>query len=129
LRQGSGGTKTDFWSYDTTTNTWTPMATFPGSARYDASVFVLGQKAYMVGGSTGGPPYLNEVWCYNAANNTWTQKNNSPAGDMEGMAAISIGNHGYTAVAGMAVLKVLFGNTTPQTIHGLPLQVTLSPIV
>ncbi|HTA28545.1 MAG TPA: kelch repeat-containing protein, partial [Bacteroidia bacterium] len=91
---GSGGA-TDLWRYDTTTNAWTAMATFPGAGRYDAMCFVIGHKAYVVGGSTGGPPYKNDVWMYDAHQNTWTQMNNSPVGHVDACAAFAIGNHGY----------------------------------
>ncbi len=71
------------------------MATFPGTGRYDASVFVMGHKAFVVGGSAGGSPYLSDVWMYDAHQNSWKQMNNCPAGSAEGMATFTIGNHAY----------------------------------
>jgi hypothetical protein len=85
----------DLWRYDTGTNTWTQMASLPGPGRYDASVFVIGYKAYVVGGSPGGPPYLSDVWEYNAHTNSWTHLNNYPGGGNDGGVCFSIGNHGY----------------------------------
>jgi len=85
----------DFWRYDTATNTWTQMATFPGKARYSSFPFVIGHKAYFVGGSQNGPPYFNDVWVYDAHQNTWTQLNNYPGGDVESYISFAIGNHGY----------------------------------
>jgi len=95
LGKTNGVMHNDLWKYDTTTNTWSAMATFPGSSRYDASVFVLGHKAYVIGGSTGGSPYLNDVWVYDAHANTWKQLGNSPTGNTEGAEAFAIGNRGY----------------------------------
>jgi len=72
------------------------MASLPGSGRYDESIFVIGHKAYIIGGSSGGSPYLNDVWMYDAHSNTWTQMNNSPSGNAsDGQVAFAIGNHGY----------------------------------
>jgi N-acetylneuraminic acid mutarotase len=88
---GSAGA-TDFWSYDTATKTWTQMATFTGKGRYGASVFVIGHKAFVMGGST----YSNDVWMYDAHQNTWKHMNNCPQGDIEGMSSFAIGNYGYT---------------------------------
>jgi len=93
--RNSSGVNTDMWRYDTGANTWTAMAAFPGAGRYDASVFVLGHKAYIIAGSKGGPPYLNDVWMYDAHQNSWKQLSNCPAGDVEGLSAFTIGNHGY----------------------------------
>ncbi len=95
LGNGISGMEKDLWSYDTAANTWTQMANFPGTPRYAQSVFVVGHKAYIVGGSIGGPPYLSDVWMYDAHQNTWTQMNNSPAGNMETMVTFTIGNQGY----------------------------------
>jgi len=89
------GVANDLWSYDTGANTWTAMASLPSTGRYDESAFVLGHKAYIITGSTGGPPYSNEIWMYDAHKNSWTKMNNSPAGNEDGLAAFSIGNHGY----------------------------------
>jgi len=89
--------QTDFYRYDTTSDTWTAMATFPGPGRYDASWFVIGHKLYVIGGSVGGPPYLNDAWVYDAHQNTWTQLGNSPANSVDNMVSFAIGNHGYIA--------------------------------
>ncbi len=86
---------TDLWRYDPGLNTWTPMATFPGTGWYDAECFVLGHKCWVICGSHGGPPYDQSVWMYDANQNTWTKKNNYPGGKQEGLLTFSIGNHGY----------------------------------
>src|SRR6185312_10531327 len=93
---GWGGTgENDFWRFDTITNNWTRMASFPGSGRDDANWFVIGHKAYIISGSTGGPPYIGDLWVYDAHQNTWKQLNNPPSGQVDAAAAWVIGNHGY----------------------------------
>lgn len=57
------------------TSTWRQLANFPGAARADAATFVIGSKAYMIGGNTQSGP-TNEVWEFDATANKWTQKNN-----------------------------------------------------
>lgn len=92
---GIVGIANDLWSYDTITNNWTEMTSFPGTPRYDATCFVLGHKVYVIGGSVSGPPYLNEVWVYDTHKNTWTQLNIFPGGKLEGIVTLSIGKYGY----------------------------------
>ena len=86
----------DFWRYDTISGNWTQMATFPGTPRYSSFPFVIGHKAYFVGGSPNGPPYFYDFWVYDAHQNTWTQLKNYPeAGGIESYIAFAIGKHGY----------------------------------
>jgi len=85
----------NLYSYDTVTNAWTQMATFPGLGRYATNDFVIGHKAYIIGGSVAGPPYLSDVWVYDAHQNSWKQLNNFPENNIEAVVAFSIGNHGY----------------------------------
>lgn len=56
----------DVWRYDPTTNQWTRLGDFPGYARYSATSFVVGNKAY-IGTGIGGPsntPFLKDFWEY-----------------------------------------------------------------
>ncbi len=76
------GLSNELWCYDTLSGNWSQKASMPSAAgtRYGADCFVLGSKAYVIAGSTGGPPYLSDVWEYDAVNDSWSQKNNVPAG-------------------------------------------------
>lgn len=65
----------DFWSYDTQSNTWERKADFPGLKRYYALGFSVGGKGYIVGGQTQTAGTSGELWEYNAALNQWTRKN------------------------------------------------------
>jgi N-acetylneuraminic acid mutarotase len=85
----------DLWRLDPTTRLWTRMADFPGEARANAVVFVIGDKAYVTGGSSANQ---FDTWQYNTSNNTWTQKADF-AGACNGRAvAFSIGSKGYVGL-------------------------------
>ena len=55
-----------------TSYTWTKIADFAGTARYDAVAFTLGDKGYLCTGYDGN--YKNDVWVYDPSTNGWTQK-------------------------------------------------------
>ncbi len=90
------------FEYNTTTNTWTDRGFFtPASAgaRFALNSFVIGSKAYVVGGYYYGPQNYKDVWEYDPANNTWTQKSDLPAGSggRAGGAGFTINGKGYIA--------------------------------
>lgn len=58
-----------FWSY------WGAM---PSVGRGGSSNFVLGDKAYIIGGKNQSVTTEVEVWEYDIPNNIWTQKNDLP---------------------------------------------------
>jgi hypothetical protein len=68
----------DLWEYDPNLDTWTRKADFPGLPRDNASAFVIGSKAYVVGGSTlnwtvSFIETTNEIWEYDIEANTWRE--------------------------------------------------------
>jgi N-acetylneuraminic acid mutarotase len=62
----------DLWEYKPATDTWESKGGF-SKKRTNASVIVVGNLAYLVGG-IGGGTYIKEVEQYNSTTNTWTQK-------------------------------------------------------
>jgi len=69
----------DMNEYDAKTNSWTEKAAFPGKGRVGATVFVLNNVAYIVGGSlTENDKSTNQVWAYDPEADTWTQKADLP---------------------------------------------------
>ena len=75
----------EFWEYDPTTDSWTRKADFPGRQRKDAGTFVIGNKAYVLGGNLQDPnytsfTYTNELWEYNFTTDSWRQINYSGIG-------------------------------------------------
>jgi len=67
----------DFWQYDSTTETWTRIADFPGKARYGAVAFSSAGKGY-VGLGRDSSGNMNDFYEYNPDNNTWTQIDDFP---------------------------------------------------
>lgn len=72
------------------------------SGRWGASTFVLGDKAYVVGGRLGSTD-RTEMWCYDLNSDTWTQKAPIPiarrlagAFAINGMGYVTCGANGST---------------------------------
>ncbi len=83
----------DFWAYDATANSWSAIASFPGSARYGGTSFAIGTKGYF-GTGWQNNSYFNDLWEYNSGTNTWSQKTNFP-GSARCPTSFAIGNNGY----------------------------------
>lgn len=67
----------DFWKYDPSSNSWTEIASFPGTPRYFATSFVIGGEAYVGGGYGLIGDYESiekkDFWKYNPVSNSWTR--------------------------------------------------------
>lgn len=59
----------DLWEYDTTTNTWSQKANYPGIGTQKGVAFTIDGVGYYGLGTAGG-----QLYSYNSQNNTWTQK-------------------------------------------------------
>lgn len=84
----------DLWRLDTATTLWTRMTDFPGEGRSNAVVFVIGDKAYVTGGSSANH---TDMWQYSTSTNTWTQKADFP-GCVSRATAFAIGTKGYVGL-------------------------------
>ncbi|MCW3101713.1 MAG: type sorting protein [Bacteroidetes bacterium] len=74
----SSSYRRNFSSYNQITDSWTQIQSMGGTtgsglSRNAATVFVIGNKAY-IGTGQGSNPYLKDLWEYDAGNDTWTQK-------------------------------------------------------
>jgi N-acetylneuraminic acid mutarotase len=105
----TGILKNDLWQYDPATNIWTKKADFPGDARDGAGVFVIGNKAYICGGSNEVIVY-SDFYAYDGLANKWTQKNDLPS-PIIFPACFSLGNKGYMTTGAMGLTET---NTTYQ---------------
>jgi gliding motility-associated-like protein len=85
----------DVWEYTPSTNSWLAKAPFGGGPRYGSSSFVIGTKAYVMGGVTviNGP--FKDLWEYDSVSNTWTRKADFPGVARYDAVAFVIGNKGY----------------------------------
>lgn len=68
---GSGGETQTFFKYDTNTNSWTPIANFPGSTRRLATAFAIDGKGYVGLGYSNGVS-KKDFWQYSPDTDTWT---------------------------------------------------------
>ncbi|AXY73265.1 hypothetical protein D3H65_04410 [Paraflavitalea soli] len=72
----------DWWEYNTLTNTWTAKAAFGGGKRQDTRGFMLGNKVYLgLGTSAYYSNIQSDLWSYDATANAWTQKASYPPGN------------------------------------------------
>jgi len=86
--------RSDFWEYDSNTDTWTQKADFPGGVREAAVSFTIGSKGY-VGTGSQDSNNKNDFWEYDPNSDTWTQKGDFPGGERVGSVGFSIGLKGY----------------------------------
>jgi hypothetical protein len=63
----------DLWEYDPASGQWNQKQNFPSFTRSYAGVFVIGEKAYIIGGLSQFNELNNELWEYNAASDSWNQ--------------------------------------------------------
>lgn len=85
----------DMWQYDPATDAWTQLNYFPGMARTTANTFVIGSKAYVLGGVTENNFYTNQLWEYDPATDTWTHRKNPPCNGMAFPFTFSVNGKGY----------------------------------
>jgi len=95
-RSASGGCLNDWWRWDPCSNTWTQLASPPGTVGASAIAFAIGGSIYVGGGAwlCGGP--TNSFYRYDPATNTWTPRANLPV-PLEGAVGASDGTYGYVA--------------------------------
>lgn len=84
---GGAGLLTDFWEYESTTDTWTRKADLPDT-NYEPNGFVANNQGFMIGGS-------NSVYAYNQAANAWTREADFKGHPYSGKVSIGGGNYGY----------------------------------
>jgi N-acetylneuraminic acid mutarotase len=68
----------DFYKYDPASDTWTPIADFPGVPRWLSTSFTVGGKGYVLFGITYPGGDLKDVWEYDPGTGSWSQKNDFP---------------------------------------------------
>jgi N-acetylneuraminic acid mutarotase len=80
-------------------NPWTPLADFPGGARFWSSSFTLGDRGYvLLGLAHVNSLATKELWEYNSLTSQWQELPEFP-GEVRGMAIdFAIGNSGYAGL-------------------------------
>ncbi|MDO3627465.1 kelch repeat-containing protein [Mucilaginibacter sp. BT774] len=95
-----------FFCYDTVTDTWKPVASFPGKYALFPMSFSSGQYGYLVGGtqvssgSNGGN--TNDVWRYDPASDSWQQLAPFPGLARDEAIVFTLNNKGYVIGGGAA---------------------------
>jgi hypothetical protein len=95
-----GGTPDDiftylnnYWQYDTA-DVWTPIASFPGTARGGGVGFSIGNFGYVSTGYDDNIDY-KDLWKYNPVSNTWYQRTNFGGVARDGDISFVINNKAY----------------------------------
>lgn len=102
----------DLWEYDPANDTWSQKMSLPDSGRHEASVFVVGNKAYITGGVVDYPHVgTNDVWELDLDLETWTSKTPYPRVYLSGAMGFSHGGMGYVA-CGLTNSDTLAGEET-----------------
>ncbi len=89
---------TDLWEYDADNDKWNKKADMPGVGVGYAGVFVINNKAYVVGGNTGknSADGTNQVYEYDPATDKWTKKANYPGSFIKNQPfAFALNGKGY----------------------------------
>lgn len=77
----------DFFAYNPATNTWSASGAIPimpGTPRYDAAAFAIGNIGYV--GTGYDNSYQNDFYRYDAVANTWSSANSTGAARMPNLA-------------------------------------------
>jgi N-acetylneuraminic acid mutarotase len=76
---GDGGPYySSFYRYDASNDQWIAVHGFPGTARYTAMAFAIGEQGYITCGKATG--FLSDTWAYNPDSDSWTQVADFPGG-------------------------------------------------
>jgi N-acetylneuraminic acid mutarotase len=71
---GVSSLSTLFYQYIEQTDSWNPIAPFPGNGRYTGVCFQISSKGYLgMGFGDDWPIYYNDFWQYDPTTNNWTQ--------------------------------------------------------
>ena len=87
------GSNTDLvYRYDSNTDSWTQLSSFPGGDRGYAYGVQVGSKAYMGFGSNPNGNFPTDWWEYDIVNDSWSQKASFPGNGRNHPAMVSVGD-------------------------------------
>jgi len=78
-------------------NVWTKMRDFPGTARHDASSFVIGHYGF-VGGGSNGSNYYSDFYKWDQSTNTWSPIASYPGAGQYSMLCYAVNGKGYVGL-------------------------------
>jgi gliding motility-associated-like protein len=85
---------TDFWKYNSHTNTWTAIANYPGLGSLSGISFAIEGKGYVGLGWTSSYG-ANDLWSYDTITNAWTAMAAFPGAGRYSCSAFVIGHKAY----------------------------------
>jgi len=83
----------DFYEFDPAANTWTRIADFPGTARYDAIAFSIDDKGYV--GTGYDDNEQKDLWEYDPGMKQWTEKSSYTGRKRRGAVVFVIDDKAY----------------------------------
>ncbi len=89
-----GASRTDFWRYDITANSWTARAATPGTVSKGGALVTNGTYIYALRGGTA------DFWRYDPAANSWSVMASTPAAVSSGAALVHINGSIYAFQGG-----------------------------
>ena len=95
---GNTGTSSDFYRFNTTTNTWTKMSDFPGKSRAFATAFVILGKGYLGLGVDESGNELNDFWVYDPVLDSWQESSIFPGEARANASSFVVGDSGYVGL-------------------------------
>lgn len=84
----------DFWSYIPELDQWQKIDTLPGKPRQYASIFEIGERIFLVGGSTNDG-VSNDVFEFDTENENWIIHENAPFPGVAAAASFVYRDKGY----------------------------------
>ncbi|MCB0806497.1 MAG: hypothetical protein KDC05_11920 [Bacteroidales bacterium] len=113
-----GPETTEFYEYDPATDSWSPIANFPGQTRRLASAFSINGKGYVCLGFSNGVS-LQDLWEYDPSSDSWSQKSNFPGGARGAAVASVVNGKAYVGTGfgpgGASLYPMDFWEYDPQT--------------
>lgn len=104
----------DFYQYDVANDKWIKKADFPGTPRYQATMFSVGKKGYVLGGSNLLGPQsgtnFKDMWEYDPATDKWTQKKDLPSSGRTNSIGVTDGDFAYVGMGYVSNLTDFFGD-------------------
>lgn len=88
----------NFWCYDTSSDTWKSIASFPGTYTMFPVCLSSDKYGYIIGGSlatSGAITRTNDVWRYDPVTDKWKQTTSFPGLPRDGAMGFTLNNKGY----------------------------------
>ncbi len=111
--------KNDFWIYNTSTDLWNQLPSFPGHIRSNASGFSLDGNGYVVCGVNLSPHY--DMWQYNPIQNDWVQVVSYPGSASANNISFVLNNQAFVGMGydSLSICYTDFWEYIPDSLTGI----------